>query len=106
VWSALERPGADNEGLEAAQVCQDQGLLAEDECEGEGHRVEEWKQLDREVLLAGCSSIGIGLKGVDCVGLLSVNDIDLGLAPNAGDELFIVELKDASCVEAVKVPLL
>lgn len=106
MWCALELPRADNERLEAAQVCQDQRLLAEDECEGEGHGVEEWKQLDGQVLLAGCSSIRISLERVDCVWFLSVNDIDLGLAPDACDELFVVELEDAPRVTAVEVPLL
>lgn len=103
--STLEFPCTDHKGLQAAQVCQDQRVLAQHKGEGETHAVEEWKQLNAQILLAGWLT-ATGFEAVHGVWLLSVDHKYFRLAPNASHKLLLIELNDAAGVKSLQVPLL
>ena len=102
---ALELPGADREGLQASQIRKDQRCLAENECKWERYTVEEWQQLNAEILLAGRLRAAC-LKAVHSIWLFTIDHEDLSLSPDASDELLFVELNDAPSVQILQVALL
>ena len=79
--------------------------MTEDKCEGECHRIEEWKQLDAKIDFAW-SIRSTNLKAVYGVGFLSINHVNLRFAPNASNKLLFIELNDASGVQALQVSFL
>ena len=102
---ALELPLGDHEGLQTAQVSQDQRGLAEHEGEWERNTVEEGQKLDAQILLARCLR-STCLKAIDSIRFLTIDHIDLRLAPDTGNELLFVELNDAPSVQIFQVSLL
>lgn len=72
----FELPSADHERLQAPQIGEDQRCLAQHEGERECDTIEEWKQLNAQVLLAWRLRAS-RFEAVDSVRLLSVDDEDL-----------------------------